>query len=50
MSKIHTDKFASYFGFLVSAITIVLFIVIRIQNGADIGGLAALLISGSLRL
>ncbi|MDQ0888567.1 hypothetical protein QFZ81_003655 [Paenibacillus sp. V4I9] len=49
MSKIHIDKFASYFGFIASAITIVLFIVIRIQNGSeDIGGLAALLIPAGL--
>ncbi|KQX51392.1 hypothetical protein [Paenibacillus sp. Root444D2] len=48
MSKLHIDKFASYLGFLASAITIVLFIVIKIENGSDIGGLATILIPAGL--
>ncbi|MDQ0888534.1 hypothetical protein QFZ81_003622 [Paenibacillus sp. V4I9] len=44
MSKININKITSYFGFLASAITIFLFIIIRIQNGSDLGGLPAILI------
>lgn len=48
MNKTNINKVGSYFGFLASAITIVLFIVIKIQNGSDIGGLPAILIPAGL--
>lgn len=44
MSKVKIKKIASYLGFFASAITIFLFVVIRIQNGSDLGALPAILI------